>query len=271
MYLDFSKSISKQLDKIYKEYKFKSSFDETFKTCLVFFFVNKLNHNEISFPEFCFHIKLNSSQSLQDISSVSFEFMERFYQEIMNSFNPNSFSSTKFKRTLTSSEIAFFNLGKLIIKSEEYKEKGLSFDKESIRYFFTSNEEKYAYSDARSKQNLFKNEFFEDFLFVPEMSNEEIFIQRKLIFSERFFNSFLVTVAKEFVPFLNQTNILEFGVSSKETLDDINYIRIVFKRCEEEYPVVLHISNVNRIINLIQAIELKKRILNKLAEFLNLN
>lgn len=270
MYLDFSKSISKQLNNIYKEYKFKSSFDETFKTCLVFFFVNKLNHNEISFPEFCFNIKLNSSQSLQDISSVSFEFMERFYQEIINSFNPNSFSSTKYKRTLTVSEIAFFNLGKLIIKSKEYKEKGLSFDKSSIRDFLTSNEEKYAYSDARAKQNLFKNDFFEEALFVPEMSNEEIFIQRKIVFSERFFNSFLVSVAKEFVPFLNQTNILEFEVSSKETLDDINYNRVVFKHGEEEHPVVFHISNGHRIVNLKQAIEIKKRILNQLAEFLNI-
>lgn len=291
MYLDFSKNITKQLNSIFKNYRFNSSFEESFKTNLIYFFVLKLNRQELSIPEFCFHISLNSPSNIQDFKSISFDLLEQFHLDIINSFNPNSFTEIEFERNFSNSDIAFFNLCKLIEKTDSYKKNGLPFPAYYIAsdetpptylrdFLFGFEQSKYTYiNKSNSKKNFFNDKYYSERFFVPHMSNQDILQQRILDTKLFMLNNSLF---KNF-----NKNLHLFKIENIFTLDnffdfDIDIIRVedtfvidIGNRYkEEDYTIVLtpdHSNIYNDILSTMNLIKGFQRKLDLLETFLQEN
>lgn len=276
MFIDLSKNITKQLNSCFPEYSFNKTFENSFKLNLSSFFVQKLNDTLLSFPDFCFYIKLNSPD-LNDISSISFILLNRFKLELLNYFHPNSFSLKQSSKSFSDFEVAFFNLAKQVSESESYITNGFSYKEEGltniVHLFFKKEQKKYITSFIK-KPNTFNLSYFKKVSLVPLMSNEEIFFQRYL-------NA--LDIIKHNIYFINVNLLLDnffndkkdfifdyqFDFSPNSSNDDTGfYFKIVNLKTSEEHFFKTSNSSYLSQVNIM--IKQMKRQLLRTAEFLNI-
>lgn len=253
MYLDFSKNISKQLNYIFPLYSFNIDFEDSFRLNLISLFISKLRDNLIPIEDFCFYIKLNSP-SLNNFKSIELTLLNRFKNDIINSFNPISFKIKPTQIELSSFENSFFNLAKLIEQTDEYKYFGFKDtsynDWNNIRNLFFPSEERRFIHSYKVKKNTFKLSFYKMIPFSSPMSSLEIFNARYL-FSLDYISSNILFIR------LN-TVLQDFFSDKKEHLYDYvisaNYyhnteVKIINSKTNEEFLFTFNDRNIVHYVN----------------------
>lgn len=253
MYLDFSKNISKQLNNIFSLYSFNIDFEDSFRLNLISFFVSKLRDNLLPVEDFCFYIKLNSP-SLNSFHSIDITLLNRFQNDIINSFNPISFSIKSTQIELSSFENSFFNLAKMVEQTDEYKHFGFkdsSYNNGNniLSLFFPSEERRFIHS-YKVKKNTFKLSFYKMIPFSSPMVPLEIFNQRYL-FSLDYISSNILFIR------LN-TVLQDFFSDKKSHLYDYvisaNYyhnteVKIINSKTNEEFLFTFNDRNLVHYVN----------------------